>query len=153
MKKSSLFIMAVLFIGMISINLFAQPEREMRMERFKNKIADKLNLTDEQNNSIESLKLQHQKAMVGLRSEEKLKEIELRELKFKGNYSREEFISKVKEINEIRNKIAVSQAEHKMDVYGLLTDDQKLIWNKMPDRFGEHRKDMMKQQMKLHKDF
>ncbi len=155
MKRSILIVLGLIFLGFSANTIFAQQEQGMRKdmmkermtERMKDKIADKLNLTDEQNNSIDELKFRHQKAMIPLKASVKEKEVEMNELKFKGNYTREQFISKVREINEIRDKIEIAQAEHQMDVYDLLNDEQKATWNKMKRNFGDHKHDMMEHRM------
>jgi len=52
----------------------------------------------------------------------------------------------VKKISEAKNNIALAQANHKMDVYELLTDEQKDKWLKFGDRM-HHRMKLMKHRM------
>ncbi len=90
----------------------------------------KLNLTEEQQEKVDVLKLAHQKEMIDLKANLEKKEVEMAELKNKGNYTREEFLNKISEIISARNKIALSLANHQMDIYQLLDDNQKKEWNK-----------------------
>ena len=116
----------------------------------KFKIHQKLNLTDEQQEQTDILRLSHQKEMVDLKANLEKREIEMAELKNKGNYTREEFLSKIDEIISARNKIALSFANHQMDIYQLLDETQKKEWNKFSGNYGERRE---KRKMKMMKDF
>lgn len=146
MKKSVFLIVTLIFLGFSTVNLIAQPKEEMKMRSFKDRMATKLNLSEEQKTSIEGLKIQHQKELIDLKSKLAQTKLELKELKFKGNYSREQYLSKIREQNDIRNQIAIANAEHRMDVYEQLNDEQKAIWNKMGDGMKRH-KGMMREKM------
>ena len=87
--------------------------------------------------------------MIDLKANLEKKEVEMAELKNKVNYTREEFLNKVNEIISARNSIAISLANHQMDVYQLLDDNQKKEWNKFSGEFGERRE---KRIMKMMKD-
>ncbi|NWG28509.1 MAG: periplasmic heavy metal sensor [Ignavibacteriaceae bacterium] len=130
---------------MISQDLFAQEMMIRKRDRDHMQLHQKLNLTAEQQEKIDALKLGHQKEMIDLRANLERKNLELVELKSKGNYTREEFLSKTNEIISARNKIALSFANHQMDIYQLLDDNQKKEWNKFSHDIGEQKnKRMMK---------
>jgi Spy/CpxP family protein refolding chaperone len=114
-------------------------DRDGKRYRDKDRIHEKLNLTDEQETKIEGIRIYHQKEMIEFRAELEKKELELQELKNKGEYTREEYISKIKELNEIRNKIHLARANHQMDVYELLDPTQKVTWNDFKKRFSGHK--------------
>ena len=147
MRTRTFIILAILSALVISQYLFAQ---EMTQERHRDqlKIHQKLNLTDEQQEKAEVLKLAHQKQMIDLKANLEKKEVEMAELKNKGNYTREEFLSKTNEIISARNEIALSLANHQMDVYQLLDDNQKKEWNKFSSEFGEKRQRRIMKMMK-----
>jgi len=88
--------------------------------------------------------------MIDLKANLEKREIEMAELKNKGNYTREEFLSKINEIISARNKIALSFANHQMDIYQLLDETQKKEWNKFSGNYTERRE---KRRMKMMKDF
>ena len=147
MRTRTFIILAILSALVISQYLFAQ---EMIQERHRDqlKIHQRLNLTDEQQEKVEVLKLAHQKQMIDLKANLEKKEVEMAELKNKGNYTREEFLSKTNEIISARNEIALSLANHQMDVYQLLDDNQKKEWNKFSSEFGEKRQRRIMKMMK-----
>jgi Spy/CpxP family protein refolding chaperone len=148
MKIRIFALMAVISALVISQDFFAQ---EMIQGRDKDRlqIHQKLNLTEEQQEKADILKLAHQKEMVDLKANLEKRKIEMAELKNKGNYTREEFLAKTNDIISARNKIALSLANHQMDVYQLLDDNQKKEWNKFSGEFGERRE---KRIMKMIKD-
>lgn len=122
----------------LSNNIFAQ-EKMQKKEQFQKQIHQQLNLTDEQQTKVDDMKLTHQKEMIDLKADLDKKELELRELKNNGNYTRDEYLNKVNEIISARNKIALSLANHHMDIYQILDETQKKEWNKMSHQFGERR--------------
>ncbi|MCU0365243.1 MAG: hypothetical protein MUE93_06185 [Ignavibacteriaceae bacterium] len=148
MKIRIFALMAVISALVISQDFFAQ---EMIQGRDKDRlqIHQKLNLTEEQQEKADILKLAHQKEMVDLKANLEKRKIEMAELKNKGNYTREEFLAKTNDIISARNKIALSLANHQMDVYQLMDDNQKKEWNKFSGELGERRE---KRIMKMIKD-
>jgi len=145
MKKTLYIILIGLLItAFASYQNFAQPKKE-RMQ-FKERVMEKLDLTDQQEEQIETLRLKHQKEMIDLKADLKKQELTLKELKSKKNFTRNDFLNTVKKISEAKNNIALAQANHKMDVYELLTDEQKDKWLKFGDRM-HHRMKLMKHRM------
>jgi hypothetical protein len=143
MKSKILVLAAVLAALLISGNLFSQEFREGNRERdeFRNRerIQEKLNLSTEQVDKIEALKLSHRKEMIGLRADVEKKEVELEELKYTLNFSRDAYLNKINEIISAKNKIELARANHQMDVYQLLDDNQKQEWNKMTRMMHERK--------------
>jgi Spy/CpxP family protein refolding chaperone len=144
MKNLIVSIITGIFIAS-TISIFAQgygygnrfDDRDGLREHNRDRIHEKLNLTDEQESQIEELQINHQKQMIDFRADIEKKELELRELKSKGNYSREEFIALTKEISELRSSMHLARANHQMDVYDLLDSSQKEIWNQFSGK--QHR--------------
>ena len=147
MKRKMIVYITILSAFLVSQSLFAQ---EMRQGRDRNqfKIHQKLNLTEEQQEKVDILKLNHQKEMVDLKANLEKRKIEMAELKNKGTYTREEFLSKTNDIISARNQIALSLANHQMDVYQILDETQKKEWNKFSKNFGERREKRMMKMMK-----
>jgi hypothetical protein len=102
--------------------------------RNRERLHEKLNLSEEQKSKIEDLKIDHRRQMIELKSELEIKELELQELRIKGSYTRDEYITKVTELGEIRNRMNLAKANHQMDIYVLLDTSQKEIWNEMQKR-------------------
>ena len=74
--------------------------------------------------------------MIKFRSELELKELEIRKLKSSDKFSRSELINLTKEINAIKNDMALTRVNHQMDVYELLDESQRKIWLDKQDQFG-----------------
>lgn len=149
MKLKIFALIAFISVSLVSHNLFAQQKNERQRDGNKSKIHQKLNLTEEQQVKVDALRFSHQKDMIDLRANLEKKEVEMAELKNKGNYTREEFLNKINEIISAKNKIALSMANHQMDVYQLLDENQKKEWNKFSGNFREKRE---KRIMKMMKD-
>ena len=77
--------------------------------------------------------------MIDLKADLQKKKLALKELTSKGNYSRDNYINAVKAINAAKNNIAVSMANHRMDVYDLLAPEQKKAFDDMRQDFNKRR--------------
>ena len=155
MRPKMIFFASLLIALLISGNVFSQGfpggDRGKNEMRSRDRIKEKLNLSDEQVDKIEALQLSHRKEMINLKADVELKEVELDELKSTINFSRDAYLNKVKEIIATKDKIAIAQANHRMDIYQLLDDNQKKEWNKM-SRMMHDRKHQMMRKMR-DKDF
>ena len=135
-------VLTVAFLAAAAINLYPQKADQPRGERFRGQMYQKLNLTDEQKDQIDQLRIEHQKAMIDLRADMQKQRLAMQELMQKGNYTRADYLNMVNQMNAARDKIATARANNRMDVYELLTDQQKKIFNEhqmMGGRFGEGR--------------
>ena len=150
MRTKMSIIIAILSVLLVSQDLFAQEMKVHKRDGDQSQIHQKLNLTEEQQEKADVLRLTHQKEMIDLKANLEKKKLEMAELKNKGNFTRDEFLSTINEIISARNQIALSQANHQMDVYQLLDENQKKEWNKFSGNFGERRE---KRIMKMMKDF
>jgi len=148
MKLKIYALIAVISVMLISQDLFAQQKIERQRDGNKSNIHQKLNLTEEQQIKVDALRFGHQKDMIDLKANLEKKEVEMAELKNKGNYTREDFLNKVNEIISAKNKIALSMANHQMDVYQLLDETQKKEWNKFSGNFREKREKRIMKMMK-----
>ena len=150
MKLKIFAIIAIVSVFLMSQDFLAQEKFERQKDENKLKVHQKLNLTEQQQEKVDALRFTHQKEMIDLKANLEIKEIEMTELKSKGNYTRDEFLNKVNDIISAKNKLALSMANHQMDVYQLLDENQKKKWNKFSGNFREKRE---KRMMKMMKDF
>lgn len=136
-------ILITTIITLSTFGLFAQGfgDRDKDQNRSRDLIHDKLGLTEEQEAKIEDLRFDHQKEMIELRAELEKKELELQELKSKGNYTRDEYVAMTEEIMKVRNRMGMTKANHQMDVYELLDPSQKKTWNDITKNFPRHKRD------------
>lgn len=124
MKNIAVSLILILFAaGFVN----AQPRREEGKIKHKD-LVERLNLSDEQKVKFQSLRLSHQKEMIDLKANLEKTRLVLREIKAKKNFSRSEYLNAVENINEAENKIALSRANHRMDIYEMLNDEQKKIF-------------------------
>jgi len=149
MKTKILLLITILSFLSIQ-NIFAQ-ERNRQRDNCKQQCLNKLDLTDEQQEKIETMKLDHQMDMIDLKANLEKKKLELKELKNKGNYTREEYINDVEVINVAKDAIAILRANFKMDIYELLDAEQKKEWNELSFKSGE-RKEKQNKKSKRYKN-
>jgi len=121
-------------------------KRDFQRGEFRGMMLEKLNLTDEQKEAVEKLRLKHQSEMIDLKADLQKKKLALKELTNNGNYSRDDYINAVKAINTAKNNIATSMANQRMDVYDLLTPEQKKTFDDMRHQFDK-RKPMFRHMM------
>jgi Spy/CpxP family protein refolding chaperone len=146
--KNLVVVLSVLFLmTIVNQELFAQ-KREHRLGKdFRMDMKERLNLTDEQENKIESLRLSHEEAMIKLRADLELKELEIRKIRSSDKLSRDEMIRITKEISAIKNEMDLARVNHQMDVYDILDANQRIIWMETQDQFG-HMKHRMKDRIR-----
>ncbi len=147
--KKLIFVLIVLFTT-VSINQegYSQKRDNPRSKDFRMDLKSQLNLSEDQEKKIEALRLTKEESMIKLRSDLELKELEIRKLKSSDKFSRSEMINLTKDINSIKNDMALTRVNHQMDVYELLDENQKKIWLDKQDQFGnmKHRiKDKMRE--------
>ena len=121
-------VLILALVGLYSGTAYSQKKPLPQKEFFKHQMLDKLNLTDEQKTKIEDTRLNHQEKMIDLRANLEKKLLALKELRVKGNLDRDAVIAAVKDINLAKNDIAISRANNMMDIYEILTPDQRKIW-------------------------
>ena len=144
MKRVSVISLTIiLFLSFTIWNVAQQNYQSRDGQQRGDRFAEKLNLTEEQQTTIEQLRINNQKEMIDLKADLERKKLDLKELKSKGNYTREEFIIKVEAVNNSKNTIAVAKANDRMDIYELLTSEQKKTFDTIGNRWGNKRK-MMK---------
>jgi Spy/CpxP family protein refolding chaperone len=125
------------------------------MEGHKKFMREKLHLTDQQVSKIEALRSDHMKKMIDLKAELKKNMIDVKNIRDKDNFTREDIIAGVEKANKIRNDMAFAKANHRMDVWETLTPEQKKMVKENPQwlmggrhpimhrRFGDMKHPMM----------
>ncbi|UCH66051.1 MAG: Spy/CpxP family protein refolding chaperone [Ignavibacterium sp.] len=148
MKQVSVISLTIiLFLSFTIWNVAQQNYRSRDGQQKGERFAEKLNLTEEQQSTIEQLRIDNQKEMIDLKADLERKKLDMKELKSKGNYTREEFLNRVEAVNNSKNSISVAKANNRMDIYEILTPEQKKMFDDMGDRFGKHRKMMHHRRM------
>ena len=88
-------------------------------------------MTPEQMEKMDALRTAHVKAMVPLRADLKVKEIELEALWRSDEPDAKKIIAKVKEIGDIREKLEIAGINHRFEMRKLMTPEQRKAMKKM----------------------
>ena len=150
MKKLNLAGFAViLFIVLISTQIsYGQMERRgMHRDDHHKMMIENLNLSDTQKEAVEELSFSHKREMIDLKAAFEKDKLDMQELLSKGNYTRDDYLGKVKTINDAKEKIAFAKANHRMDVYDLLTEEQRKTFDETQGRMGNKMKKMKQRKM------
>lgn len=152
MKNLTLVLMILFAITVLSPQIYSQKNVHSKSKEFKMNLKEQLNLSEDQEKKIETLKLNHEAVMVKFKSDLELKEIEMRKLKSSEIFSRSAMINLTKEISAIKNDMALARVNHQMDVYDLLDENQRKIWLDKQQEMG-HTKHKMKNKMHEHRSW
>jgi len=151
--KNLIVVLAILFlIALVNQEMFSQKREHRDGKDFRIDMKERLNLTEEQEDKIESLRIAHQEKMIKFKADLDLKELEIRKMKSSDKISRGEMIRIEKEINVIKNEMALERVKHQMDVFDNLDANQRKIWMDQQEKSGnmKHRmKDKMHERRKL----
>lgn len=147
--KKLIFVLAVLFmVTALDQETYPQKGDNPKSKNFRMNLKEQLNLSEDQENKIEALRLTQEEYMIKFRADLELKELEMRKLKSSEKFSRGAMINLTKEISSIKNDMALARINHQMDVYELLDESQRKIWLDKQEQFGsmKHRmKDKMRE--------
>lgn len=124
MKNLRFAILIAIIVLVSSLSDTLAQRGENRQYRMK----EQLNLTEDQQNKIETMSIEHRKNMVDLRAEMEKAVLEMRQLKNSDNFNRLNFNASREKIDNIQNRISDARANHWMDVYEMLSADQQKIW-------------------------
>jgi len=107
-------------------------------------IGEKLHLTDQQKDKIKSLRTAQMKKSIDMKGDLKKAMLDLKEIKGKANFTRADVLDQVGKINKIKDEMALSRANHLMDIWELLTPEQQKIAKDNPQWFmhGRHKRMM-----------
>ena len=76
------------------------------------------------------MKFSFQKQMIDLKANLQKSVLDLKVIRASDNIKRGDVIDIVKKINSNKNSIALATANHRMDMYEILTPEQRKIWKK-----------------------
>jgi Spy/CpxP family protein refolding chaperone len=131
LKKAILITIAIGTLLAASL-VYAQPYGLGRM-------ANRLDLTDQQQEQLENLRLQFDKSMVQKQADLKTARLDLREVMGKTPIDEKAALKKQDQISSIKADIARARLQHMIDASKVLTADQLAKWKKMRRGFGERR--------------
>lgn len=153
--KNLVFVISILLgVTLLNLNNFAQNMDHPKMDKMKMRMNMKqqLNLSEEQEKKIEALKLSHEEQMINLRADLDRKNLEMKKLKASNNFSRADVIKITKDINAIKDEIALAKVNLQMDVYENLDPSQQKIFLQMWDKMGNMQNRMREKMRNDRKD-
>lgn len=95
------------------------------------RLADKLDLSEEQRDEIKDILTAHQKNMIQQKADRELAEVELRELTMKDDPDLDAIEEQIKEIANLEAGMRYSQIKAMVDARSVLTDEQKEALKKL----------------------
>ncbi len=85
-------------------------------------------MTAEQLDKMDGLRVSHLKETAPLQTELDIKQMELAALWRAEKLDAKKIVAKVKEIGELRLKLQLAEVNHQLDIYNLLTPEQRKAW-------------------------
>ncbi len=83
------------------------------------------NLTDAQKEQIQTLRIKHLKEALPIETDIKVKELELGALWQVDKLDTKAIVAKVKEIADLRTKLELAKVNHRIEIYKILTPEQR----------------------------
>ena len=94
-------------------------------------MADMPNMTPEQMEKCDALRVAHMKTVMPIRTDIQVAEIELDALWRAEKLDAKKIVAKVNEIGGLRQKLELAMVNHRIDMYNLMTPDQRKAMRKM----------------------
>ena len=127
----------ILLVGLLLVlatTVFAQPmrknmQRPARMlgERPRQQQFEQLNLTDEQEKTMEDMRIKHQKELIPLQSQVKSKRLDFKQEMNADNPNQAKLESLVEDMGNIRTEIQKKRVAHRLAMRNILTKEQREI--------------------------
>jgi Spy/CpxP family protein refolding chaperone len=153
MKKLILIVTIASTLVLLFTLAYAQAPRQQRM-----KTMDKLDLTDEQSNSLKDIQYNFQKTVIGLRADMQSSRLELRHLMMQDKPDQKAIVNLVDKIGETQKKLLKQQIDRKLAMKAILTPDQfkkfmQMRGDRMEGRMEGGRGEQMKGRMEKGQNF
>ena len=102
--------------------------------RMESQVPEELKLTKEQQENLQSLRIDFAKETLPSRNEMQIKELELRQLWLADELDEEAILEKSKEVSDLRNQIQEKMIRHRLDAAKVLTKEQRALFAKVGRR-------------------
>jgi Spy/CpxP family protein refolding chaperone len=138
MKKS----LCIFVLFVISATLIAQPVGRMNRNAEKPgcKIADKLNLTPEQEKQFRDLTFEHQKKVIDLKSQIEKNRLEIKKMAADNKVDEKKLIDITDANSKLQAEIKSSSVRRWIAINNILSEEQKSIWSRqlgVMDKYGK----------------
>jgi len=99
--------------------------------RMENQVPEELKLTKEQQEKLQSLRIDFAKETLPLSNEIQIKELEMRQLWLADELDEEAILAKSKEVSDLRNQMQEKMIRHRLDAAKVLTKEQRAHFSKV----------------------
>ncbi|MFC2151361.1 Spy/CpxP family protein refolding chaperone [Bacteroidota bacterium] len=143
-KKTT--VLAIILLMIVGTNLYAQHGRyhsERNRDFNRNQKCERIpNLTEDQENKIEALRLDHLKEVNTFKNQMNELGAKKQTLMTSDNSDLKEINAVIDKMTNLQNSMMKLKAKHHQDVRNLLTDEQKVYFDSRPMRGRGHSKGM-----------
>jgi Spy/CpxP family protein refolding chaperone len=133
MNKINLLNVGLAMVGLLVLAgwLMAEPPAEPQPAPAQPEAMPMIpNLTDTQMEQIQALRIKHLKEVMPIETDIRIKELELDALWHAEKFDAKQIVAKVKEIGELKNKLALAKVNHQIEIYNLLTPEQRKMFRR-----------------------
>jgi Spy/CpxP family protein refolding chaperone len=104
------------------------PQQQKKIVRMRTNMMEKLNLTDQQKEGMQKLRIEMQKKNTPILSQIRLARLEIQQLMMAENPDKAKIEAQMKEISGLELKVKLNALDHQFAVRNLLTPEQRKIW-------------------------
>lgn len=154
MKKNLIIVLAILGALVLFFSIvYAQAPQHQGKKMQGMKMAEGLNLTDDQINSMKDIQYNFQKAIIGLRADLKTSRLELRHQMTQDKPDQQQISMLVDKIGETQKQLLKQEIDRKLAVKAILTPEQlkkflQMREGRMDDRMEGRMEGRMRGRMK-----
>ena len=102
----------------------------------KERLEEKLNLSDEQQDKFNDIRFAHKKEVIDLKAGIEKNRLGIRKMMADNNIDENKLIRLTEENNNLRSKIHTSKVSMWLDIYNILDNSQKETWTENFEKFG-----------------
>jgi Spy/CpxP family protein refolding chaperone len=136
MKKLTIILAIVVLLGANMIS--AQPSRNGKEGKERNKFKQNLNLTSEQEEKVSSERIRFQKVGLDYRTKIQKYHLDIKELMLSNKFDEQKFLKLNEEIIKTETELKMERTKHWLSIYKMLDSEQQKSWVK---NFGNMRND------------
>lgn len=138
MKNYKILTAGILILALTAaVPSLAQKGPEKKPMMHEEMCCSKLNLSSDQKEKLQKIRLDFQKELLPLKTELKAKMLELRQLALE-NAEKNQINTKIDEIAQARAEIKKKTYAHHLEIKNILTEEQKKNFGKMCSPLGTH---------------
>ncbi len=112
------------------------PGVQIHKRIMRDRLFDKLNLSDEQKKQYNSLMSEHQKKMIDLRAQLQKNRLDIKDIMLQNKIDEKKLLDLVQANNKILSEMRIASINNWLAIYKILNDEQKELWAKHWGKFA-----------------